>query len=39
LVLTHIRPYLDRDRSLQEASGAFGGETLLAVEGQRLEVG
>lgn len=39
LVLTHIRPYLDRDLSLEEASGAFEGETLLAVEGRRLEVG
>lgn len=39
LVLTHIRPYLDRDLSLEEASGAFQGEVLLAAEGQRLEVG
>jgi ribonuclease BN (tRNA processing enzyme) len=39
LVLTHIRPYLDRDLSREEASGVFQGEVLLAAEGQRLEVG
>jgi ribonuclease BN (tRNA processing enzyme) len=26
LMLTHIRPYLDRDRSREEAAGAFAGE-------------
>jgi ribonuclease BN (tRNA processing enzyme) len=38
VVLTHIRPHLDRDRSLAEASGAFDGEALLAREGMILEV-
>ena len=33
LVLTHIRPYLDRDRSRDEAAGAFQGEVLVATEG------
>jgi ribonuclease BN (tRNA processing enzyme) len=39
LLLTHIRPHLDRDRSTEEASGAFDGEVLLAREGLRLEIG
>jgi ribonuclease BN (tRNA processing enzyme) len=39
LVLTHIRPYLDRDLSLEEASGSFDGDVQLGAEGQRLEVG
>jgi ribonuclease BN (tRNA processing enzyme) len=39
LVLTHIRPYLDRNLSREEASGMFQGEVLLAAEGQRMEVG
>jgi ribonuclease BN (tRNA processing enzyme) len=39
LVLTHIRPYLDRDRSRHEAEGAFDGEVLVGPEGQVLEVG
>lgn len=38
LMLTHIRPYLDRDRSREEAAGAFDGEVLLAAEGQIREV-
>jgi ribonuclease BN (tRNA processing enzyme) len=39
LVLTHIRPYLDRDLSREEAASAFDGDILLAEEGLRLEVG
>jgi ribonuclease BN (tRNA processing enzyme) len=39
LVLTHIRPHLDRDRSREEAAGAFDGEVLLAREGLRMGVG
>jgi ribonuclease BN (tRNA processing enzyme) len=38
LMLTHIRPYLDRDRSRGEAAGAFAGEVLLATEGLVREV-
>lgn len=38
LMLTHIRPYLDRDRSREEAAGAFDGGVLLATEGQTREV-
>jgi ribonuclease BN (tRNA processing enzyme) len=39
LVLTHIRPHLDRDRSREEATGAFTGEVLVGPEGQVLEIG
>jgi ribonuclease BN (tRNA processing enzyme) len=39
LMLTHIRPYLDRDRSRDEAAGTFGGEIMLAAEGLSVEVG
>lgn len=39
LMLTHIRPHLDRDRSREEAAGTFGGEVLLAAEGLTVEVG
>jgi ribonuclease BN (tRNA processing enzyme) len=39
LVLTHIRPYIDRDLSGEEASGTFPGDVLLAQEGMALEVG
>jgi ribonuclease BN (tRNA processing enzyme) len=39
LVLTHIRPHLDRDLSRQEASTSFGGEVLVGTEGQVLELG
>jgi ribonuclease BN (tRNA processing enzyme) len=39
LVLTHIRPYLDRERSRQEAAAAFEGEVAVAVEGLSVEVG
>ncbi len=38
LVLTHIRPYLDRDRSREEASSAFDGEVAVGTEGLTLEV-
>lgn len=38
VMLTHIRPYLDRDRSEQEASGAFDGEVVVAREGLTMEV-
>jgi ribonuclease BN (tRNA processing enzyme) len=39
LMLTHIRPHLDRDLSREEAAGAFEGEVLLAAEGLAVEVG
>jgi ribonuclease BN (tRNA processing enzyme) len=39
LVLTHIRPHLDRDRSRAEALSAFDGEVLVGPEGRVLEVG
>jgi ribonuclease BN (tRNA processing enzyme) len=38
VMLTHIRPYLDRDRSEQEASGAFAGDVVVAREGLTMEV-
>jgi ribonuclease BN (tRNA processing enzyme) len=38
VMLTHIRPYLDRDRSEQEASGAFDGDVVVAREGLTMEV-
>jgi ribonuclease BN (tRNA processing enzyme) len=38
VVLTHIRPYLDRDRSREEAVGAFDGEVVVATEGLTVEV-
>ena len=38
LVLSHIRPGLDRDRSRQEAALAFSGAVLPAQEGLVLEV-
>jgi ribonuclease BN (tRNA processing enzyme) len=38
LVLAHLRPYLDRERSRREASEAFGGPVEVAVEGLRMEV-
>jgi ribonuclease BN (tRNA processing enzyme) len=38
LLLTHLRPYLDRDRSRQEAAGAFAGQVLVAEEGLTVEV-
>jgi ribonuclease BN (tRNA processing enzyme) len=39
VALTHIRPYLDRERSREEAAAAFDGEVLLSTEGMSLEVG
>jgi ribonuclease BN (tRNA processing enzyme) len=39
VALTHIRPYLDRDRSREEAVAAFDGEVLLSTEGLTLEIG
>jgi ribonuclease BN (tRNA processing enzyme) len=39
LVLAHLRPYLDRERSLAEASEPFRGPLQVAVEGLRMEVG
>ena len=38
LILTHIRPYLDRDRSREEAASAFHGELLVGAEGDRQEL-
>jgi ribonuclease BN (tRNA processing enzyme) len=38
VMITHIRPYLDRDRSQQEASGAFDGDVVVAREGLTMEV-
>jgi ribonuclease BN (tRNA processing enzyme) len=38
LVLTHLRPYLDRDRSHEEAAGAFDGEIAVGTEGLTMEV-
>jgi ribonuclease BN (tRNA processing enzyme) len=39
LLLTHLRPYLDRDRSREEASAAFDGEVAIAAEGLTVGVG
>jgi ribonuclease BN (tRNA processing enzyme) len=38
LVLTHIRPYLDLDRSREEAANSYDGEVLVAPEGEVVEV-
>lgn len=38
LVLTHFWPTVDRERSLEHAGEAFGGEVLLAEEGLRIDV-
>jgi ribonuclease BN (tRNA processing enzyme) len=38
LTLTHIRPYLDRERSRTEAAGAFDGDVVVAREGLTIEV-
>jgi ribonuclease BN (tRNA processing enzyme) len=38
LILAHLRPYLDRDRSREEAAGAYGGPVHMASEGLRMEV-
>jgi ribonuclease BN (tRNA processing enzyme) len=39
LVLAHLRPYLDRDRSRSEASEPFDGKVEIAVEGLRMDLG
>jgi ribonuclease BN (tRNA processing enzyme) len=39
LMLTHIKPTLDRDRTREESASAFEGEIVLATEGMVLEVG
>ncbi len=39
LVLTHIRPHLDRDLSREEAAGSFDGDLMVAIEGLVVEVG
>lgn len=39
LVLTHLLPTHDRERSRQEAAEAYGGPVEVAVEGLRIEVG
>jgi ribonuclease BN (tRNA processing enzyme) len=39
LVLTHIRPYLDWDRSREEADAAFGGEVILGRDNETVRVG
>lgn len=38
LALTHIAPYVDRDRSRVEAEEAFGGEVILIDDGDVLDV-
>jgi len=38
LVLTHIWPTVDRERSREQAADGFGGPVELAAEGMRLEV-
>ena len=38
LMLTHIAPYLDPERSLMEAESEFGGEVSLAVPGARIRI-
>ena len=38
LILTHIRPYLDPDRSRQQAAEAFSGEVSAGVDNQTTEV-
>ncbi|MGH2692838.1 MAG: MBL fold metallo-hydrolase [Actinomycetota bacterium] len=39
LVLTHIRPYLDWERSREEADAAFEGEVILGRDNETLKVG
>ncbi len=39
LVLTHIKPTLDRDRSRDETASAYAGEIIIATEGMVLKVG
>ena len=38
LMITHIPPHLDPERSVLEAEAAFGGEVSLAVPGARVRV-
>ena len=38
LMLTHIPPHLDPERTMLEAEEAFGGEVTLAVPGARVRV-
>jgi ribonuclease BN (tRNA processing enzyme) len=38
VVLTHLRPYIDRDHAREEAAGSFDGDVLVATEGLHLEV-
>lgn len=38
LVLTHVAPYLDPEKSLMEAESAFQGQVSLAVPGARIRV-
>jgi ribonuclease BN (tRNA processing enzyme) len=38
VVLTHIRPYLDKERSREEAATTFSGEVEVATEGLTEEV-
>ena len=39
LVLTHLRPHLDWDKSQEDASSAFDGEVSLAAEDLSMEIG
>jgi ribonuclease BN (tRNA processing enzyme) len=39
LVLTHIRPYLDWDRSREEADLTFPGEVILGRDNETMKVG
>lgn len=39
LVLAHLRPYLDPEGSLREASEVFTGPVRVAAEGLRMEIG
>ena len=38
LVLTHIAPYLDPEKSLMEAESAYNGRVSLAVPGRRIRI-
>jgi ribonuclease BN (tRNA processing enzyme) len=39
LILTHLRPYLDWERSREEADAAFQGEVILGRDNETTEVG
>ncbi|MGH3125351.1 MAG: MBL fold metallo-hydrolase, partial [Streptosporangiaceae bacterium] len=39
LILTHLVPWNDRDRSRDEAAGAFGGQLTLATSGLVVDLG